>query len=147
MEIILLQDVSGLGKRGEKKKVADGYARNFLIPMRKAVSAAGSGARVFEETQKQFEIEQRKKRKEAEKVAERLREVSCTISARAGEDDHLFGSVSAQDIAQSLAAQGIEIDKKMILLEEPIKQLGVYTVDVRVYKDLDAPIKVWVVRE
>ena len=147
MEVILLEDVKGLGKRGDRTNVAAGYARNFLIPLRKAISAEGSGAQVFEEKQKQFEVEQRKQRKEAEKLAEELHEVSCTISAKAGDDDRLFGSVTVQDIFQSLTSQGIQIDKKMILLEEPIKQLGVYTVGVRIHRDIETDIKVWVVRE
>ena len=147
MEIILLEDVEGLGKRGETVKVAHGYARNYLLPLGKGVASAGAGARIFQEEVKRRGARENKMHKSAERLAAELTGVSCTIAVKAGEDDKLFGAVTAADIAELLKKQGYEIDKRKIMLEEPLKTLGVYTVSIKLFQDVDAQIKVWVVSE
>ncbi|MFH0777994.1 MAG: 50S ribosomal protein L9 [Candidatus Eisenbacteria bacterium] len=147
MEIILLEDVAGLGKRGQTVKAADGYARNFLLPKGKAVPAEGAGARIFKEEQRRRTAREQKLRRGAEKLATELADVSCTIAVKAGEDDRLFGAVTAADIAELLKKQGYQIDKRKILLEEPLKTLGVYTVGIKLFQDVEGHVKVWVVSE
>ena len=147
MELILLEDVEGLGKRGQTVKVAHGYARNYLLPLGKAVASAGAGARIFQEEVRRRGARENKMRKAAERLAGELAGVSCTIAVKAGEDDKLFGAVTAADIAELLKKQGYQIDKRKIMLEEPLKVLGVYTVAIKLFQDVDAQIKVWVVSE
>lgn len=146
-EVILMQDVSGLGVQGDITKVASGYARNYLFPRKLAAPATPKHM-------KMLEIEKKRKEAEARRVVEKLREeasriaqLSCTISVQAGEDGKLFGSVTAQDIAASLAGSGVDIEKKRIELPEPIRELGVYTVQVKLHADVAAPLKVWVVQK
>lgn len=147
MEVILLDSVPNLGDRGAMVKVKPGYARNYLFPRRLALPASEANARVFREHQrvlaKRDEVEAGAARQRATKLAD----VSCTIAVQVGEEDKLYGSVTSADIARSLTEQGHEIDKKQVILEEPIKQLGVYTVDIKLHRDVAAPIKVWVVKE
>ena len=147
MDVILLEDVQGLGKRGEKVKVAGGYGRNFLIPNRKAIIAGGNSARIFKEAERQRESRDQKTRREALKHAEELSKISITVPMQAGEDDRLFGSVTAAHIAEQIAKQGHQVDKRHIELEEPLKALGVYTVRIKLFQDVAANVKVWVVKE
>jgi large subunit ribosomal protein L9 len=146
MDIILLENVEGLGNRGATVKVADGYARNYLIPSRLAVAAAGRGQSLFQEAERQRKVRDTKRRREAEELAGRLGKVQLTISMEAGEEDKLFGSVTSADVAEKLAAEGFEIDKRKVLLEEPIKTLGVYPVPVKLWQDVQGTVKVWVVK-
>ncbi|MGQ9602685.1 MAG: 50S ribosomal protein L9 [bacterium] len=147
MEVILLEDVDKLGKKGERVQVRDGYARNYLIPKRIALPATPGGIRRFEEEQKHRAIRELKMQREAEEVAKALKKVSCTAEVLVGEDDKVFGAVTAADIAELLAAQGFEIDRRKILLDEPLRALGVYTIPIYLYKDVEAKIKVWVVKK
>lgn len=147
MEVILKRDLPGVGKAGEIVTVADGYARNYLIPRGMAIPATEGNIRALESQRRLMESKRRKREERARQLAERLKNVSCTVKARAGEGDKLFGSVTASEIAEALKAQGIEVDRKDVLLEEPIKELGVFTVPVRLHKDLTVDVKVWVVRE
>ena len=147
MEVILLDDVKTLGNRGDAITVADGYARNYLIPQGKAIKASSGNRKRFEEEEKLRAVRENKLRREAERLAGRLAGVSCTIAVPAGEDDRLFGSITAQDISNALREQKFEIDKRKIVLEESLKALGVYTVGIRIFQDVQAKIKVWVVRE
>ena len=147
MEIILLEDVKGVGKRGEKIKVANGYARNFMIPNKLAVVSTDSGAAIFAEAERRRSRREQKSRREAEEAAKKYANVSVHISVEVGEEDKLFGSVTSSDIAESLREQGIEIDKRKILLEEPLRQLGVYSVPIKLFQDVEAKIKVWVVKK
>ena len=147
MEIILLEDVKGVGKRGQRIKVADGYARNFMIPNRLAVASTDAGAAIFSEAEKQRSRRDQKTRREAEESAKRFANVSVHIPVEVGEEDKLFGSVTSADITEALKEQGIEVDKRKILLEEPLKQLGVYTVPVKLFQDIEGKIKVWVVKK
>jgi len=147
MQVILLEDMEGLGTRGQTVTVADGYARNYLIPHKKAISAAGSGAKVFMEQERQRAAKENRLRRAAEKIAAQMAKTSCTIPVQVGEEDRVFGSVTAQDIADALKGQGFEVDKKKVLLEEPLKALGVYNVKVKLMSDVVAKVKVWVVKE
>jgi large subunit ribosomal protein L9 len=147
MEIILLEDVKGVGKRGETVKVANGYARNFMIPNKLAVASTDSGAAIFAEAERRRSRRETKSRREAEDAAKKYANVSVHISVEVGEEDKLFGSVTTSDIAESLREQGIEIDKRKILLEEPLRQLGVYSVPIKLFQDVEAKIKVWVVKK
>ena len=147
MDVILLDHVKPLGSRGETVKVSDGYGRNYLIPQGKAVRATPGNRKWFEEEERLRVVRDNKLRREAERLSGKLAGVSCTIAVPAGEDDRLFGSITAQDISSALRAQGFDVDKRKIVLEEPLKALGVYTVVVRIFQDVQARIKVWVVRE
>lgn len=147
MEIILLENVTGLGNRGGRVKVADGYARNFLIPNRLAIPATGAGANIYKEAERQRSVRDSRQVKGAEALAGSLEKVNITIPMEAGEEDRLFGSVTAADIAAQLLAQGFEVDKRRINLEEPLKQLGVYSVPVKLHTNVEAQVKVWVVKK
>jgi large subunit ribosomal protein L9 len=147
MKVILKKDVENVGAEGTIVSVKDGFARNFLIPRNLAIAAVGGSMKVYEEEKKQRESQKVKEKKNAEKMAKDLAKVSCTIKMKTGEEDKLFGSVTAAEIAGLLKEQGFEIDKKKILLEEPIKALGVYTVPVKVHPDVEAAVKIWVVKE
>lgn len=146
MQIILKSNVEKLGKEGDVLTVADGYARNYLIPKKLAVQATEKNRQLLEH-EKRIEVDRAvKAKKEAEILANELSNVSCTISVQAGENDRLFGSVTTSDIANALADLGYEIDKRKIILEEPIKELGMFTVPVKLHADIIANIKVWVVK-
>ena len=146
MQIILKTDIDKLGKEGELVAVANGYARNYLIPHKKAIEATNKNRRNIEHEKRVEADRATKQKKDAEKLAEELSGVSCTISVQAGENDRLFGSVTSIDIAEVLAEQGYSIDRRKIVLEDPIRELGVFTVPVKVFQDVIANIKVWVVK-
>jgi large subunit ribosomal protein L9 len=147
MKVILKQHVESLGKAGDMVKVADGYARNFLIPKGLATEANPRNLKSFEQERQRILLQAEKIHKQAEETAAKLSEVSCTISRRVGEQDKLFGSVGVKDIQETLASQGIEIDRRNILLDEPIKALGEYPVRVRLSAGVSAEIKVVVAAE
>lgn len=147
MKVILREDVSNLGTAGTILSVADGYARNYLIPRNVAVPATSNNLKAFEHEARMMESKRAKRKKEAETLKAKLERISCSISKKVGEQDKLFGSVTTQDIEKALKAEGFEVDKKDILLQEPIKALGVYTVPIRVFEEVLANTKVWVVRE
>jgi len=144
MEVILVQDVEGLGRQGDKASVAAGYARNYLFPKRLALEATSTGARRFGEIQRQQAARTNRERRDAQKLADRLSQVSVQIPVQVGEDDKLFGSVTSADIAGALKEQGISIDRRGIQLEEPLKVLGVYTISIKLYPEVEAKIKVLV---
>ena len=145
MEVILVDDVDGLGKKGTTVKVANGYARNFLVPRKLAIPTGAGAARLFVELAKQREIAQDKSKKAAEVIAEKYRGVSVEVTAKAGEDGTLFGSVTSADIAEMLGKQGLVTDKKKIEITEPIKTLGEHVVQVRLNAGVEATIAVRVV--
>ncbi len=147
MKVILREIVENLGKRGETVDVAKGYARNYLIPRKLAVEATAGNQRSYAEEEKLREVRENKIRRQAERLAEKVRKVSVTATAQVGEDDRLFGSITAHDIEELLRAQGFEIDRKKILLEEPLKALGVYTVPIKLHREVECAIKVWVVKK
>jgi large subunit ribosomal protein L9 len=147
MEVILRQDVDKLGSRGQVVKVAPGYARNFLLPNKIAVSATDANRKIVEQERQAHVRKEAKQKGEAEDLAKLVNGVSLTIVQKAGENDQLFGSVTSKDIVDALAAQNFEIDRRKIHLDEPIKQLGEYKIPVRLYKDVTAEIAVHVVKE
>lgn len=147
MDVIMLEHVKGVGDRGQKVKVAPGYARNYLIPNRLAIAATDSGAAIFAEVERQRTGRESKLRRQAETAARKFDGVSVHIPVEVGEEDRLFGSVTSADIAEHLKSQGFEVDKRKILLEEPLKQLGVYTVPIKLFQDVEGKVKVWVVKK
>jgi len=146
MKVILKEDVETLGKCGEVIEVKAGYGRNYLIPRNLAITASKGNLRAIEQLRGQQQLRQAKVRRAAETIKARLEKVSCTAEVLVGEDDKVFGSVTAQAIEDLLATQGIEIDRKKIMLEEPLKALGVYTIPVKVAAEVTANLKVWVVK-
>ncbi len=147
MKVILRESLSNLGTAGSVVNVAAGYARNYLIPRNIAIPATPVNMKVFEHEKRSIEVRREKMHKESETLKAKLEKISCSISKKVGDQDKLFGSVTTQDIEKAFAAEGFQIDKKDILLADPIKALGVYTVPIRLFEDIIANTKVWVVRE
>ncbi len=147
MQVILREDVDNVGKIGDLVKVADGYARNYLVPKKKAIEATPKNLRAMEHAKKMVADRVRKLKKEAAADADRIKALTLTIKAKAGEEGKLFGSVTSMDIAEAAKAQGVIIDKRRISLEEPIKRLGEFTVPVKLHTDVVADLKVTVVSE
>jgi len=147
MKVILKQNVESLGKAGDLVKVAAGYARNFLVPKGLAAEANSRNLKVFEHERQRILQQADKIQKQAEETADRLSAVTCTIARRVGEQEKLFGSVGAKDIEEALVAQGIELDKKSVLLDEPIKALGEFPVRIKLSAGVTGEIKVVVVAE
>jgi large subunit ribosomal protein L9 len=147
MQIILKEDVKNLGRMGDMINVKDGYARNFLIPKGLAVSANPKNLKALEHEKRKMQEIAKKAKASAENIASKISKTTVTIKAKAGESDKLFGSVTAMDIADALKKEGLEIDKKKIVIEEPIKRLGSYTVNVKIHQDVLAQLNVQVVSE
>jgi len=147
VEVILLEEVSGLGRRGTTVKVASGYARNFLLPRRLAVPAGTTTAAALKTMTQALEARDTKLRSDAEAFAARLNGTRVTISARVGEECLLYGSVTGGDVAEELAKKGFEIDRRQIQLDEHIKQTGTYDVPVRLFGGVNAQISVEVVAQ
>jgi len=147
MKLVLRQDVDKLGKRGEVVRVAAGYGRNYLVPRQLALPATPGNLKRVELDRHRLTVKGVRERGEAESLAQRLSRVSCTVARKVGEGDALYGSVTNADIAAFLEKEGLGLDKRKILLEEPIKALGIYSVPVRLHPEVTAEIKVWVVKE
>jgi large subunit ribosomal protein L9 len=147
VKLILREDVENLGKIGEIVEVAGGYGRNYLLPRGLAVKASTKNLKEQEHQEKLIQARMDRQKKDAQEMAGSLDSVSCTIARKTGEDEKLYGSVTSRDIEDALREEGVSIDRKRILLEEPIKQLGVYTVPVKLHADVTGNIKVWVVKE
>ncbi|MBL7644846.1 MAG: 50S ribosomal protein L9 [Candidatus Hydrogenedentes bacterium] len=144
MNVILCDDVENLGEMGQTVKVADGYARNFLIPRRLAVKADSASAKQIEHEMAIIKRREEKRRAEQAKIAKELEKLTVEIKVRAGEGDKIFGSVTAGHIAEKLAEMGQEINRKNLVLAEPIKSLGIFKVTVKFPGGIEAQIKVWV---
>jgi large subunit ribosomal protein L9 len=147
MEVILREDIEKLGHRGEVVKVAPGYARNFLLPKKLAVAATDSNKKIVAQEREAWLKREAKAKGEAQDLAKLLSDVTITITQKAGEEGHLFGSVTAKDIADALEQQKYNIDRKKVLLEDHIKQVGEYKVPVRVHREVTAEVTVNVVAE
>ena len=147
MKVILKSDVERLGKTGDVVAVAAGYARNYLLPRGLALEATAHSVEQIEIEGKRAEKARQRQAADAAALAQKLEQLSLTISKQAGESDKLFGTVTAMEIAEALVKEGHEIDKRKIELEEPIKTLGIYTIPVRLHTDVTAKVKVWVVKE
>jgi len=147
MKIILREDIETLGLAGETINVKDGYARNYLVPQKLAYPATRSFSRIFEEEKKLKANRNARATIVAEQMAAKLGNLSLEATVKVGEEDKVFGAVTAADIAALLAGKGYDIDKRDILLEEPIKALGIYNVPVKIATDIKAEVKVWVIKE
>jgi len=147
MQVILLEDVPSLGKAGDLVKVADGYGRNFLIPQKKAIVSTEKNIKMLDHQKRDVQRGIEKKRRDVQKVAEEIENLSCTLARSVGESGKLFGSVTSMDIEGFLKERGIEVDRKKIHIEEPIKSVGVYSVPIKLHPEVIANLKVWVVQE
>ena len=147
MKVILKETISSLGIIGSEVNVARGYARNYLLPQDKAVLATPQNRRRMEQEKAKFEIQIAKERKLAEDMAAKLESVSCQIRAKVSEEDRLYGSVTVRDILDALATQDIVVEKRMVMLKEPLKTLGSYKIPIRVYKQVEPEITVEIVPE
>ena len=147
MDIILREDVDKLGTRGQLVKVTSGYARNYLLPKKLAVPATESNKKIVEQERQGHLRREAKEVSDAGDLAKMMADVSVTVSQKAGENDQLFGSVTAKDIVEALEQQGYTIDRRKIALEEPIRTLGEYKVTLRLHREVPAEITVRVVRE
>jgi large subunit ribosomal protein L9 len=147
MKVILKETIDSLGIIGSEVNVAKGYARNYLLPQNKAVAATPQNRKMLEQERNKFEIQIAKERHLAEEMAQKLQGVACTIAAKVSEEDRLYGSVSVRDIVEALAKQDIVVEKRMVLLKEPIKAIGTYSIPIRVYKEVEPEITVEIVPE
>lgn len=147
MKVILKETINSLGIIGSEVSVADGYARNYLLPQNKAVPATPQNRRQMEQDRAKFEVQIAKERKLAEEMAQKLEGVVCQITAKVSDEDRLYGSVTNRDIINALADQDIVIEKRMILMKEPIKEIGSFKIPVRVYKEVEPEITVEIVAE
>ncbi|MBI5124369.1 MAG: 50S ribosomal protein L9, partial [Candidatus Omnitrophica bacterium] len=145
MKVILTQTIDRLGKVGDIVTVKDGYARNYLFPKNVAKEATAGNMKALESLKKKQALEDANRLEAAKAIAEKLGALSITISAKAGEEEKLFGTVTTDMISKALEAEGISIDKKEIVLDEPIKKLGVYQAAVKVHPELKANLRVWIV--
>jgi large subunit ribosomal protein L9 len=147
MEVILKQDIVNLGKANAIVKVKDGFARNFLIPNNLVVPLNAANLKKMEAEKQRKSLQSEKVRKEAEALKERLTNFSLTIPVLVQEDERLYGSITASDLAGALKEEGLEIDKNRILLEEPLKSLGIYEVPLKLHPEVSTKIKVWIVKK
>ena len=145
MQIILKEDVPHLGVAGDVVTVKDGYGRNYLIPQNLAILATPKSIKQFEHQKRIVAARVDKRRKEAMSTGEKLQGYACTIARHAGDGDRLFGSVSAKDIAHALADDGLDVARRQVMLDRPIKDLGIYPVEIRLHADVIRTINVWVV--
>lgn len=147
MKVILTETIESLGTVGDEVDVAKGYARNYLVPQKKAIVATPKNRKLFERQAVQIEKQLARSHTEAEALSEKMRGAVCTIAGKVSEEDRLYGSVSARDIAEQLKVQGFDVDKRMVMLSEPIKTLGSYIVPIRLHADITSEITVKVVPE
>ncbi len=147
MQVILLEDIPSLGKTGDQVKVSAGYGRNYLIPQKKAMLATEKSLKAIEHQKRQVQQQIGKAKKNVERIAQEIESLSCTFAKPVGESGKLFGSVTSMEIEAYLKENGIKVDRKKIHLEEPIKNLGMYTVPIKLHPEVTAQLKVWVVQE
>lgn len=147
MQIILQEDVEKLGTRGELVTVAEGYARNFLLPRKLGLEATPSNMKRLEKMRAAFALKEATEKEAAQKIAEQIAGVSLAFARKAGENDQLFGSVTSADVAEGLAAKGFPVDKRKVVLVEPIKVVGEYEVPVKLHREVTVNVKLTVTRE
>lgn len=147
MKVILRKDYENLGKTGDIVEVKRGYARNFLITKGIAFYADAKSLHRLDEERKQQIVKKEREKQLSEKLANELSKVSCTASVQVGEEDRVFGSVTSQDISELLKEKGYDIDRKKIILEEPIKALGIYDIKIKIHPEVESTIKLWVVKK
>ncbi len=147
MQVILLEEVSSLGKAGDLVKVSDGYGRNYLIPKNKAILATEKNIKALEHQKRLVQHRMVKTKKDVQKMAQEIEALSCTFAKTVGESGKLFGSVTTMEIEAFLKENGFDVDRKKIQLDEPIKSVGMFTVPIKLHPDVVAQLKVWVVQE
>lgn len=147
MKVILQENIDTLGHIGDVVTVADGYGRNYLLPRHKAILADERNVKIINHQKLLASHRKSRALKDAQALAKRIEGLSLSLSRQAGENDKLFGSVTTMDIEEALRAEKVEIDRRMVALEEPIKNLGVFTVDVKVHPEVVAKLKLWVVKK
>jgi len=147
IDVFLMSDIPNVGTEGQVVSVADGYARNFLFPRKLAAPVTQAAKAKLAKLLQQREVAKQATLDAARRMSDRLSNVSCTIAVKTSGQDKLYGSVTAAEIADNLKAQGVEIDRHIILLENPIKELGMYNVPVKLHPDVETSLKVWVVEE
>ncbi|MCM8765542.1 MAG: 50S ribosomal protein L9 [Candidatus Omnitrophica bacterium] len=147
MKIVLRKDIDNLGKWGDILVVKDGYARNYLIPRGLALEATEKNLRIIEREKREAIKQKEEEKKNALTLAERIKNSSCTIAVEVGEDGRMFGAVTNQDIARAYAELGISLDKRMIELNEPLKELGIFYVPIKLHPEVSVEAKVWVVKK
>jgi len=146
MKVILKEEVKGLGKAGAIVNVAEGYGRNFLLPQKKAVDATPDNLKRAEKEKKKEEEKQKHLIVDAQELAKKVNEYSITISRQVGEGEKMFGAVTSSDIAEALEKEGINIDKRQVYIEKPIKDLGLFQVPIKIHQDITSLLKVWIVK-
>jgi len=147
MEVILREHVENLGRRGEIVKVADGYARNYLLPRKLALLATAGNKKQIEREREKFDAKEADEKRVADSLAQHLTNVEVVIARKVGETDALYGSVTTVDIADALAAKGIEVERRKLQLHDPIKQIGEFNVPIKLHREVTAHVKVKVVAE
>jgi len=147
MEVILCEDVQSVGKTGDVVKVKDGFARNFLIPQKKAFVATASNLKKIEQEKAKRAQSEEKLKKESEELAEKLAKISCNIAVEVNDLEKLYGSISEVEIARTIEGEGFKIDKKMIYLEKPIEDLGIYEVPIKLHPQVTAKVRLWVTKK
>jgi large subunit ribosomal protein L9 len=147
MEVILREHVDNLGRRGDLVKVADGYARNYLLPRKLALLATDGNKKQIERERAKFDIKELEEQKAAQAVADRMSTIEIEIARRVGETEALYGSVTSADIAEALAAKGFDLDRRKLQLHEPIKKIGNYDIPLKLHRDVTVQLKVRVVPE
>lgn len=147
VKVILKEDVSGLGKSGDVKQVKDGFARNYLFPQKLALEASAANLKVVEAVAKKRQAQRQLEKNKALEVAAALSNLSVTLTVDVNEEGKMYGSLTTLDIARAVSAEGIEIDKKSILLDAPLKELGIFDLEVKLHPEVVSKIKVWVVKK
>jgi large subunit ribosomal protein L9 len=147
MKVILTKDLASLGEEGQVVQVKDGYARNYLFPQGLAMPATGKNVKYLKHLETSREKQKSRRLKDADNLAEQISRISVTIAKPVGEHDRLFGTVTAIEIAEALQGEGLEVDRRKIVIPDPIKSLGIYNVIVKLHQDVQAQLKVWVVKE
>lgn len=147
MEVILSEDIQALGKLGEVVKVKDGYARNFLLPRKLAYAATPSNLKRIEQQEKKNKAQHEQAKKEAEELAKKLNKASCTLSVEVNDLDKLYGAVAEADIAKALEVEGFTVDKKDIVIEKSIEELGIFEIVINLHSEVTAKIRLWVTKK
>jgi len=147
IKVILRKDISGFGKTGDVRQVKDGYARNYLLPRNLALLATEQNLKKIESERKKLEEKKTLEKKKAEGIAQQLANVSVTITVEVNEEGRLYGSLTEADVVKAMSAEGIDIDKNSVVLPGPVKEPGIYEVEIKLYPEVVARIKVWVVKK
>src|SRR3989339_410573 len=147
MKVILRADITSLGQLGDIKEVAEGYARNYLIPRSLVLEATPGNMKLWEREKEKYEKHKEEKKKAARELAEKLEKISLTVPVKVGEGGKVFGSVTNAHIARGLEENGFKVEKHDILLSEPIKEIGAFTVEIRLHPEVNGALKIWVVEE